>query len=993
MENEQFRKGMEQAKRDMDANTSSAERNRKSLQMIERGALAVGGAVVAAIGGSAKVAADFEQSMARVAAITGSTDEEMAQLESTARELGSTTQFSASEAASAMEFLGMAGFSTNEIISAMPGVLNLAASAAVDLGLASDAVSNIMTGFGMSAEETDRAVDVLVATMTSANTNLPQLADAMKYVAPVAASLGLDIEETAAAIGKMSDAGIQGSQAGTTMRAMLLSLASPTGRTKDAMEDLGISITDANDEMLPLSEIIGVVSDAMEGMTDVQKTQYAEMLVGTQAASGFLALLEEGEDGLANYTEELRNSEGAAKEMADTQNDTVNGAFREFKSAMSEIGISIGQEFLPVIRDVVERATELTRKFGDLDPATVALGLKMAGTAAGVTLVVTSVIKLGTAIRGLYAAMGPAGWLILGLSAVAAGVVAWNDRSKRAAEVNAEVADATIEQADSLESLADRYDELRGKSRLTTDQIGELLDIQQRMERESDPEELKKLENAYDDIAEKSGLSKDEISELLAVNNEIIEQTPHVEQTMSERGNAVVDATDAVRDYIQSLRDMALEELQMERIAALEREAELRKEHRDDLLEQEEIGKRLEILTESRNMSEDERRDRVSEINRLINDEFATGEELVKLERERDVLMELHKTGMAETHGKLREQKEEIDGKLELHQDEIDKLGVIDEKIAGILLTEIGINEVGEEGLKIADEKLQKLRDEKAEIEEQISKEGDKHGVLGMQVDTLNEQISKHENIVGQIEEETGLKSDILGKEDEHNRKLEQNRAQLDLIEDSMLGNTRAQEGTNDKIDEGTAKAGEMTDELGKDVDKAVNVSDGGDIADINRRASSPVTKIVSVRERLLNSVGLSRHNGGPVGQYRPGDGAPAGKLHTGGLASQLMNAPMHNEVDVRLLRNEMVLTEGQQANLFRSLQGGGQSTGGSSEAYLAEIAGGIAQIERKIQEIDPSFTIELDGEEVGRKVEPHVSTNQHDKHGVQRIFNGDWGR
>ena len=170
-----FDDGMRRARSEMGEMNSSAKRSQHSLKLIERGALAVGGAVVAGIGASVGTAAKFEQSMARVAAVSGATGDEFSALEDAARDLGATTTFSASQAAEGMGFLAMAGFDATEIIASMPGVLNLASAAQMDLATTADIASNILTGFGLEAGEMDRAVDVLVKTMSTANTDLGQL--------------------------------------------------------------------------------------------------------------------------------------------------------------------------------------------------------------------------------------------------------------------------------------------------------------------------------------------------------------------------------------------------------------------------------------------------------------------------------------------------------------------------------------------------------------------------------------------------------------------------------------------------------------------------------------------------------------------------------------------------------------------------------------------------------------------------------------------------
>ncbi|WP_096187966.1 phage tail tape measure protein [Evansella halocellulosilytica] len=995
LEMDNFTKSMNEAKRHTEEAKKKTQSYTKSIKQVEKGALLMSGAVAGAIMTSVRAAANFEESLSRVASVTGASTEELEKLEATARELAASTAFSAPEVSENFLKLGMAGFDVNEILAATPSILNAATASATDLGTTADIVSNVLSGFNMSAEETDRAVDVLVSTISSANTDLPQLGQALSYIGPVAASLGYDIEEAAAAVGVLSDNGLAGSRAGTTLRQTMLSLASPTSEAATEMEKYGINLLDANDEMLPMPEIVGNIADAMDGMTDAQKTQVAQTLVGTQAASGFLTLISQGEDALADYTGQLRDSEGAASDMAAIQQDNLNGSFREFQSAMGELGIAIGQEYLPAVRRMIERATELTRWFGELNPATVTLGLNFVGASAGIALAVTAALRLATALRGLMM-LHPAGWLVLGLSLVGGGIFALTQHMRDGHEVNTEYAEGLLDQAQSLEEVTARYDELRRQSGLTTDQIGDLLDIQKRMESESDPEELAKLEKAYEDIAEKSGLSRDEISELLEANDAIIDQTPYVEQTFTDRGNAVVESTDAVNDYIQSLRNMAWEELQIERIKALENEATLLRDNQKIREDIEQVEIRLAEIQDAYNMSEEERKDRVQEILALTADQNTSAEERLELERELGALDIVKRGASAQYLEDLQEQRKELAQQLEDNEAKLGQLEEVDDALAGILLLELGINETGKEGLEIADEKLEKLRDEKAEVEEQIAKEGDKHGILQMHVDELNEQIGRHESIIGQIEEETRLSSEVLSIEDDRNRKIDQMNDRLADQEQTQQDINREAGRINETIADGVTGAQTMNDELSQSIDKHVNVTDNGTIDEINRRASNPVTKVINFREQMSNAVRshLTRHNGGLVGQYRPGDG-PAGTLHGGGMPSHFLDRmPMFNEVDVRLLRNEMVLTEGQQANLFRALQGSGQvqQVDSGNGGYSSEMLAVLRSIDRGIAG-GKAVSVVMDGEKVGQMTEPYVSREQHDRHGLQKIFNGDWGR
>lgn len=307
---------------------------------------------------------NFEEGMSKVQAISGATSEELEQLEDMAKDLGETTRFSATEASEGMSFLAMAGFETNEILDSMPGLLDLAAAGQLDLGRAADITTNVMSGFNLETEETGRVSDILAESAASANTSVEQMGGAMSYVAPVAEGAGLSIEETAAAIGTLSNAGIQGERAGTALRSMIASLQNPTGQTANALKDLGLSAEDVNPSMNSLSEILGTLEDA--GMDSSQAMQ----LVGQEAGPGLIALLSEGSDGLKEFTNDLENSEGAATSMADKMSDNAKGSIREFRSALEGIGIAASEHLIPPLTDIIEKGTTLVRKFGELDKGT-----------------------------------------------------------------------------------------------------------------------------------------------------------------------------------------------------------------------------------------------------------------------------------------------------------------------------------------------------------------------------------------------------------------------------------------------------------------------------------------------------------------------------------------------------------------------------------------------------------------------------------------------
>lgn len=381
--------------------------------------------LTAAAGFAVKLGMDFEQGMAQVAAVSGATADEMEAMEAQARELGATTKFSAMDAASGMEFLARAGFGANEVIAAMPGLLDLAAASGADLGVAADITSNILSGFGMAAEEAGRVADVLALASASSNTSVEGMGEAMKYVAPVAAALGISVEETAAAVGVLGDAGIQGGQAGTVLRAGLLRLASPTDAVAGLMEDLGMEMFDAEGNMKAIPDVLKELENGLEGMTSQQKTAALETMFGAQAVSGWSALLDAGSDKLGDFSGELNNAEGAAAEMAEIMGDTTTGRLLELQSALEEIALQIFGALQPALETVIAILSDLAGWFNGLSDEMVATIVIVGAIVAaiGPFLVILGIVisSIGTVV-GALAAISPVGWIVIGVIAAIVGI-------------------------------------------------------------------------------------------------------------------------------------------------------------------------------------------------------------------------------------------------------------------------------------------------------------------------------------------------------------------------------------------------------------------------------------------------------------------------------------------------------------------------------------------------------------------------------------------
>ena len=324
-------------------------------------AVALGGVAAAAI----KVGSDFESQMSRVKAISGATGEEFEQLKAQAMQLGADTSFSASQAAEGMENLAAAGFTTSEIISAMAGLLNLAAASGEDLASSSDIAASTLRGFGLAASDAAHVADVLAANANHTNSSVADTGEAMKYIAPLARAAGLSLEETAAAIGIMANAGVNGSQAGTSLRGALSRLSKPTKDMSEAMDELGISFYDSNGKMKSLTEQVGMLRQATEGMTDEQKNNYLVTLYGQEALSGMLALINEGEGSLGELTNAYKNCDGAAQEAAETMQDNLSGALEQLGGSAETLGLAFYNSVADNLKNAAKTATESINNITD----------------------------------------------------------------------------------------------------------------------------------------------------------------------------------------------------------------------------------------------------------------------------------------------------------------------------------------------------------------------------------------------------------------------------------------------------------------------------------------------------------------------------------------------------------------------------------------------------------------------------------------------------
>ena len=358
---------------------------------------------------SVKTAADFEKSMDNVSALSGATGDDLKKLENLAREMGSTTQFSASEAADALGYMALAGWDTEQSMGALPGVLDLAAASNMQLAEASDMVTDYLSAFGEQADQAGRMADVLAYAQANSNTSTQQLGEAFKNCAVNANSFGLDIEQTTALLGKLGDQGLKGSEAGTALNAVFRDMSS---KMKDGAIQIGntsVKITDANGNFKSMTDIIAGVEKATDGLSESEKMVALQSTFTADSIKAMGIFMNTGAGDIEAFTNELYNSNGAASDMAATMNDNLNGQLTALGSAVEGAGISIGNALLPVIKQLVEWINNLVTWFNNLSP-----GIQTAITIFGLVVaaigpVLLIVGQLCTAIGGLITFFGAGG--------------------------------------------------------------------------------------------------------------------------------------------------------------------------------------------------------------------------------------------------------------------------------------------------------------------------------------------------------------------------------------------------------------------------------------------------------------------------------------------------------------------------------------------------------------------------------------------------------
>lgn len=952
-----FEKKTQKAKEDINSLQQTGKKLvDEGFNKVKQAATLAGLAISGGFAWAVKTGMDFEAQMSRVAAISGATGDQLNELTAVAMRLGSETPKSASEVAKGMELMAAAGFKVNDIIAAMPGVISASVASGEDMARVTEVMTSALNAFHLKASDASKVADVLAQAANDSAADINDMGYAFKYAAPIAYQLGYSIEDLSAAIEIMSNNGIKGEQAGTTLRMGLLRLAAPTKAAKKVMDEYGISIKDAHGKMLPLGQIIDNLRTHLSGLSDSQKAAALQTIFGTEALSGMMTLVNAAPGQFQELKQSLVDSAGASAQMAQQMQNNLKGAVEQLGGAAETAAIQFYNGLSPALKDVVVRLTDFLnslsqtgafQRFGQELGKLIEFLASGEGrfilTASAIALVGSKIVsmlptvgELTIAIRGLWAsltagelALGPAGWLVAGLSLVGGLMAATAGNVREYTGVTVQSVKSTLSQISAQNKLIDSFTELQRKSNLTTAEFGRYLDLQTRLKTETDPSKQRQLANEMANLQKKSGLSNAELKRMVDLNAKIVQTMPQAATTVTQYGNKIASAAEQVRKMNDEQRKMTELKLWTQVANGVANVAQWEKEAANYAKQYNEAS--AKAMKAQQDLAK-------------ITPQVTAAE---------NALAEARKTG----NGAAIRNAEQYLLKLQLQKKEIEDQ----------LNDATSIADANYKSLQASNAKISSLKSQQALLKEIVFQE---HGItqenmknipaLQKQIDLNNIQIAKlllakdaHRGNAKEIDAQ-------ISKLTSQNQKYQDAINKIRQID----GNQQA---VGKTISSNTSKANSMNAALNKSTKKPV---DSSQIDSANKKASGlnsnlgkPVTKHVSVFTEIYETVKsiftgkshhggvIKRHGGGPV----PGGGIVPGR----------------EEVLARLMGGEMVLTQHQQAKLWALINEATTFATRSHESEEADIGK---------HRIELHTTVELDGRVLGKSIDEIMYTRESTK-------------
>ncbi|MBP1083507.1 phage tail tape measure protein [Bacillus capparidis] len=790
------------------------------------------GIATAAIGGglaiAAKSAMDFESQMSSVKSVMAPDEakEFGGELEKLAVTMGAKTKYSATEAAQGIEELIKAGVQTTDIINGgLDGALSLATAGELELADAAEIASTALNAFKDDNLSVMQAADLLAGAANASATSVSEMKFGLSAVSAVASGIGLTFEDTTAALAAFSQNGLKGSDAGTSLKTMLLNLSPSTKEATNQMRDLGLITEkgnslfyDSEGHVKSLADISQLLKDKLKSLTDEQRQMALKTMFGTDAIRAANILYKEGANGINNMATAMGKVKSA--DVAAEKLNNVKGRLEQLKGSVETAAISLGNALLPTLDKVVAGVQDATDWFNSLDKETqntiattalVATGIAGVTAALGVGLTVVggAISGFGALTVALGAMTGPMGLVVTGLGLATAAGFAIADSMNKSKEVNLEHAESMIKQQHELEGLTGKYDVLREKNQLSNDELLRFKDIQSELKFAKSAEEIKSLTDEADRLREKSGLSNEEMSEMLSLNDQLIDKVPDAATVLSDHGNSIIGNRDALGEANEKLRENIALELENQRIKA---EANLTENIRNYINALDELREKEAERDEVR-QARDETEKRLADLKIQAQNELNAGKDL-EAEKTIDEIAnaELLLNQQNNKISLLADEVAEKQNSVTKSEEEIGKTQELYDKMINLHLEQVGINASGAEGIAQLDQAIEKTQNRINELNNAKREQSGLNKAQQTELNNLSSALGLYQSAKGEIR-------NIQGE----------------------------QQSVNRKIDEGTGKASSLTGELGKDVNKNVDVDDNGKADDLNEKVRKSVKKKVTL--------------------------------------------------------------------------------------------------------------------------------------------------
>lgn len=804
--------------------------------------------VVAGLGVAVKSAIEFDKEMQTMRALlddgsvsASELNQQVGTLGDKSREWAAKYGVSISSVNEGMTELIKRGYSYNQVIGAMPSILDAARASGDDFNTVMHTASSVVEQFGLKANDTKTTLkntkmvtDELTFAANKTAAGFSDMGTAMEYVGPVAHAAGIPLNDVAAAIGLLSNRGIEADKAGTTLRAMITKLVKPTKAARGALKEMGVQVIGTNGKLKPLGTLINDINDKTKSWTSASKNAALVQIFGRQSLAGVVALMNQGGTALDNLSAATIKSTGYTKKLSDQMGKTAANQFKQFQVEAQVAGQKIGEELIPEILPLIHDVGSLINAFSNLSPAQksiivdsalvlAALGPlnfgigtlvktsgylssgigatigKLAGlrTAEEVTAASTATLatettvaagametaEVGVGVLGgaLEVLTGPVGLVIAAVGALGLGIYAFNKASHQMVKVSLDTANSMIKQHDANAQLIDSLGTLRNESNLTNNEFATYVDLQGEIKKSTDPATIKELKNQMAQLQQKSGLSNTQLQKMVDLNKKITDKIPQATAKITEEGNHIADTTNKLKGYNSELSKNIDREFDKQLTGALSNESKLRddlnlkqQKLQDGLKKEEDLKKKIDNWDQK---AVDKK------INELYNERLTghLNDAQLAQNQHKIALLEKGKEGLYQQLGVLQKQDNTLSSQIQKDKDQLGLSDKIIQKADEHYFKEAGLNYQKGRGVTYLNQQiakqegiLQKLHDSTPARERVTADYKKQVEDIQRQIDKLEgvrDKVSKIDNLAGKHEKKQHTIIGLNNQEAEQARK------------------------------------------------------------------------------------------------------------------------------------------------------------------------------------------------------------------------------